>query len=83
MALKQDLSALVQCRYGCVDPRYPDFCPHMTVAFRDLTQAAFHQAWPEFERKPLTLDFTAQTLTLLRHDGQRWQIHQDYSFGGD
>ena len=83
MTLKKDLSALMKNRYGCVDPRYPDFCPHMTVAFRDLTQAAFHQAWPEFEQKLLTLDFTAQTLTLLRHDAQQWQIHQAYSFGSD
>lgn len=50
----------------------------MTVAFRDLTKTAFNRAWPEFRNQSLALDFTAQTITLLRHDGQRWQIYQDY-----
>ena len=79
MALHKDLAVFMENNYGIVDRRYPNFCPHMTVAFRDLTKAAFHQAWPEFQHKTLAFDFTAQSLTLLRHDGQRWQIYQDYA----
>ena len=80
MTLQQELSAFIKARYGFTDRRYPNFCPHMTVAFRDLTKATFHRAWPEFEQKTLEFDFIAPALTLLRHDGQRWQIHQSYSF---
>lgn len=80
MALQQDLATFMDSTYGVTDRRYTNFCPHMTVAFRDLTQAAFHQAWPEFSQKPFKADFTAEALTLLRHDGQCWQIYQNYPF---
>lgn len=76
--LQQDLSAFMSENYGLSARRYPKFCPHMTVAFRDLTKNAFNQAWPEFRNQSLAFDFTAQTITLLRHGSQRWQIYQDY-----
>ena len=79
MSLQKDLAIFMETRYGVVDRRYRNFCPHITVAFRDLTKTAFHQAWPKFQQKPLAFDFIAQHLTLLRHDGHRWQIHQNYS----
>ncbi|MEM9265530.1 MAG: 2'-5' RNA ligase family protein [Cyanobacteria bacterium P01_F01_bin.13] len=78
MALQNNLAMFMATHYGLVDRRYPHFCPHMTVAFRDLTKAAFRQAWPEFQQKNITLDFTAQKLALLRHNGQQWQIYQHY-----
>ena len=78
MALQHELATLMETKHGITDHRYRSFCPHMTVAFRDLTKAAFHQAWPEFQQKTLVFDFTAQNLTLLRHNGQRWQVYQDY-----
>ncbi|MGD1856458.1 MAG: 2'-5' RNA ligase family protein [Leptolyngbyaceae cyanobacterium] len=80
MALQRDLSAFMATTYRVTDRRYPNFCPHMTVAFRDLTKAAFHQVWPEFSQKPFKADFVAKELTLLRHDGQHWQISQTYPF---
>ena len=80
MALQQDLVTLMENKYGIADQRYHSFCPHMTVAFRDLTKTAFHQAWPEFQQRTLTFNFATQQLTLLRHDGQRWQTYQNYSF---
>ena len=78
MTLHDELAALMKTKYGIADHRYRSFCPHMTVAFRDLTKAAFHQAWPEFQQKQLAFDFVAQHLTLLRHDAQQWQIYQEY-----
>ena len=53
------------------------FTPHVTVGFRDLTPAAFHQAWAEFEHRPFSAEFEVPTLTLLRHDGQVWQIFSE------
>lgn len=65
------------------------FIPHMTVAFRDLSDDCFHQAWQEFEYKPLELSnqpdqtyrFPCDRLTLLKYDGQRWQPYWDSCFG--
>ena len=57
------------------------FTPHVTVGFRDLTPAAFHQAWAEFEHRPFSANFEVPTLTLLRHDGQVWQIFSELPLG--
>lgn len=57
------------------------FTPHVTVGFRDLTPAAFHQAWAEFEHRSFSADFEVPTLTLLRHDGQKWQIFSELPLG--
>jgi 2'-5' RNA ligase len=56
------------------------FTPHLTVGFRDLTPAAFDQAWAEFKHRSFEARFVAHTLTLLRHDGHRWQILSDFPF---
>ena len=57
------------------------FTPHMTVAFRDLTRKNFRLGWTEFQSKPIQFKFIASQLTLLRHTGQHWQMHQEYFFG--
>lgn len=80
MGLQNELALFMKTHYNKTDKRYRDFCPHMTVAFRDLTKTAFHQAWPEFQAKSLAFDFIASHLTLLRHNGQRWQIDEEYPF---
>jgi 2'-5' RNA ligase len=56
------------------------YAPHMTVAFRDLTKENFKLAWKEFKDRSLHFEFTATHLTLLKHDGQRWQIHSEFPF---
>lgn len=60
--------------------RHPTFHPHLTVAFHDLRPAAFHQAWPEFQRRSFEALPTIEALTLLHHDGHVWQIEQQYPF---
>lgn len=62
--LQQNLSAFMESTYGLIDRHYATFCPHMTVAFRDLTKTSFNQAWPEFRQKPIELSFMTETLTL-------------------
>ncbi|GAP98174.1 2'-5' RNA ligase family protein [Leptolyngbya sp. NIES-2104] len=56
------------------------YAPHMTVAFRDLTKQNFKLAWQEFKDRSLRFEFIASHLTLLKHDGQRWQIHAEFPF---
>ncbi|MEO0760128.1 MAG: 2'-5' RNA ligase family protein [Cyanobacteria bacterium J06648_16] len=79
--LKADLSSHLAEQLGihASDPDRP-FCPHMTVAFRDLTRSAFRQAWPEFEQRSYQAAFTADKLTLLIFK-QQWVIHSEYPCG--
>ena len=81
MALHTALTTFMESQLGIVDKRarHRPFKPHMTVAFRDLKPAAFRKAWPEFKDKPLQYEFKAQALVLLRHNGQRWEIYQQFA----
>jgi 2'-5' RNA ligase len=56
------------------------FVPHMTVAFRDLTEPNFELAWQIFQGRSLQLEFLASSLSLLIHNGQQWQEHQTFPF---
>ncbi len=67
---------------GIVDPvsKSRAFSPHMTVAFRDLTRQNFKAAWQEFQQRQLQFEFTATQLTLLIHDGKRWNVSAEFPF---
>ena len=54
--------------------------PHITVATRDLTKAAFNEAWPEMKDREFTGRFTVNSIFLLRHNGRHWDIMSEYPF---
>ena len=56
--------------------------PHMTIATRDLTEAAFYSAWPEFSSREFDASFTAKSIFLLKHNGKFWDIYREFPFGG-
>jgi len=77
--LKTDLSQHLEEHLGICDRSpHPSFCPHLTVAFRDLSRSAFDAAWPEFEQRTFRATFTATHLTLLMHQ-QRWTVYQHFA----
>jgi len=86
LTLHADLMVHVESQLGIVDKvgKKRPFAPHMTVAFRDLTRQNFQAAWQEFQHRELYFEFTASELTLLRHDGRRWNVKSqsilDFSF---
>jgi 2'-5' RNA ligase len=82
LSLQGDLMVYVEASLGIVDKvgKTRPFAPHMTVAFRDLTRQNFKAAWPEFEQRQLHFEFTADKLTLLIHDGRRWNIKSEFAF---
>lgn len=58
------------------------FHPHMTVAFKDLKRSEFPNAWSYFSRQEYYRQFEVESVTLLQHTGQRWEVVQQYLFGG-
>ena len=54
--------------------------PHMTIATRDLTEDAFFEAWPEFEKRKLKVSFTVKSIYLLKHNGKFWDIYKEFPF---
>jgi len=79
--LQAALAATLAHDLGVVDAQARRrFVPHLTVAFRDLTPAAFRAAWPQFQERPFSARFTAHGIALLTHDGRRWQVECEYPF---
>jgi 2'-5' RNA ligase len=50
------------------------FKPHMTVAFRDLSPENFYLAKTAYSEKQISFRFLVQSICLLRHNGQHWDI---------
>ncbi len=50
------------------------FHPHITVATRDLHKKSFAEAWQSFENKNFDESFDAMGLSVLKHDGNRWNV---------
>ena len=82
LTLQTDLMAHLETLLGIGDPvsKTRAFSPHMTVAFRDLTRQNFKAAWPEFQQRQLHFEFTSGYLTLLLHDGKRWNVSAEFPF---
>ncbi|MGB3266805.1 MAG: 2'-5' RNA ligase family protein [Microcoleus sp.] len=80
LEIQKDLMSYVRENLGIVNSasQTRPFIPHMTVAFRDLTQENFQTAWLEFSGRELLFEFTAAALTLLLHDGSRWNISKQF-----
>lgn len=55
------------------------FHPHMTVAFRDLTAEVFPAAWAHFSAQNYRRSFSVEHLSLLRHNGKKWEIEANFS----
>ena len=53
------------------------FHPHVTIAFRDLKKRMFYEAKKEFEFREVSYKFQVTEISLLKHDGKKWNvIHQ-------
>jgi 2'-5' RNA ligase len=82
LALQTDLIKYTETNLGIINQveKTRPFIPHLTVAFRDLTQQNFHTAWPEFVQRQFYCEYTASHLTLLLHDGERWNVKSEFPF---
>lgn len=58
--------------------RNKPFHPHLTIAFRDLRKSLFKKAWKEFESRCFNAVFRVDGISLLKHDGTKWQIHNTF-----
>lgn len=67
-------------QYGAKVDNRP-FHPHITIATRDLRKSAFSEAWPRFESDIFQETFLADGISLLRHNGQLWEVAHTSLFG--
>lgn len=52
--------------------------PHITLATRDLTKAYFLELWPGFQKRDFSGTFSAEGVTLFKHNGKRWEILRQF-----
>lgn len=55
------------------------FTPHLTVARRDLKKSDFYTAWDDFKQRQVYFEFVAENITLLLHDGKKWNVKSEFS----
>lgn len=56
------------------------FHPHITVAFRDLKKKDFYLLWNEVSNKEFDKSFSAEGLTLFKHNGVSWDEYDFFPF---
>ncbi len=80
--LQTDLEEVVRSNKELFSYNYDerDYHPHLTLAFKDLSKKNFYKAWDEFKNKTYEDDFRADRLSLLKHDGRRWQVAKEFMF---
>ena len=78
--LQSSLRQFCKKELGLFNADYKDlpFHPHLTVAFRDLKKPMFIKAWGEFKDKPFDASFSVDRICLLKHDGERWNLFQEF-----
>jgi 2'-5' RNA ligase len=57
------------------------FHPHITIATRDLHKKDFAEAWPYFEKRVFNEEFDVKGLSLLKHNGAKWDVVYTSMFG--
>ena len=85
LLLQQELKLKLKSSLDITDKpsKQHSFTPHMTVVFKDLTKTNFYQAWDEFKGASFEDEFTASALTLLQHNGKKWEIDTEFCFAQD
>lgn len=56
------------------------FHPHITIATRDWQEKDFWEAWEQWKEVLFEETFTAENLSLLRHNGSSWDVIANADF---
>lgn len=80
--LQEALIAEAKSELKLFNANYKDrpFVPHVTVAFRDLKKRDFYRTWETFAHQEFHYQFLAKNASLLKHDGQAWEVVNNYPF---
>lgn len=70
-------------RLKLMNANYRDqaFSPHITLAFRDLSKVNFRKAWEQFRGRGYDSTFIAESVVLLKHNGEKWEIETEFPIG--
>jgi 2'-5' RNA ligase len=66
---------------GAMKPDNRPFHPHVTIATRDMTPAAFREAWEHFSRIDYSADMELDAISMMLHSPGAWEVHQSFRWG--
>ncbi len=69
--LEQQLHIRSDRQYG--------FHPHVTVAFKDLREAVFPEAWAHYSSQSYAHTFQPDSIALLQHLNGQWEVLQEFT----
>lgn len=53
------------------------FSPHITIAYRDLTNENFEKAWAGYKNREYSSSFMCTAFSLLQHNGIKWEVIEE------
>ena len=77
--LRGSLLAYLSMQIGLSDDKDAarPFHPHVTIVNRDISETDFETIWAEYSSKIFEKAFIATAISLLRHNGKRWEVAHD------
>ena len=77
--MSEDLQECHDHTYNCLPKelyfkvkKYPTYHPHITIAFKDISNEAFAEAKKEYLPLEFSRSFVFENLGLYQHDGKSW-----------
>lgn len=78
--LQNKLERQMADRFDFILPARRPFHPHLTIAFKDLSASQFHRAWPTYQEKEYTSEFSCNALNMLAYR-QVWTVQEEFMLG--
>jgi 2'-5' RNA ligase len=79
--LQNHLKIGLKTKFQLSPDKRPDYHPHMTVAYKDLSKRMFYAAWDYYQKQSFKHHFQVNGVSLLKHNQKRWKIDTELSFG--
>jgi 2'-5' RNA ligase len=70
-SLKIRLKSFLKVSQGSINP-------HITIAYRDVSEAVYDQIIEVYSKKHFHASFTVHKFVLLKHDGKKWNIFKEF-----
>lgn len=77
---QQRLARHCKVNLNLFNAQYQDmpYQPHLTLAFRDLKKNEFAKAKEEFSIRKFAHEITTDKISLLKHDGKKWNVITEF-----
>ena len=78
--LQKELQRFCKKELNLFNANYKEhaYHPHVTLAFRDLRKQHFISAWEEFKEKKFERNCLVKSVFLLKHDGEKWNVLEEF-----